>query len=61
MVYECFYKEHFSRKLLKTKIISENQRQRDFCLDWYAYRIETTKVLRTKSQERERIGFNGLL
>lgn len=25
---------------LKPKVISETQRQRDLCLDWYAYRIE---------------------
>ncbi len=26
---------------LKPNVISETQRQRDLCLDWYAYRIET--------------------
>ena len=28
---------------LKPNIISKTQRQRDLCLDWYAYRIETAK------------------
>tara|TARA_B100000989_G_scaffold231621_1_gene178424 strand:- start:1424 stop:1666 length:243 start_codon:yes stop_codon:yes gene_type:complete len=27
-----------------TQEISETQRQREFCLDWYAYRIDTTKA-----------------
>ena len=26
-------------------VISETQRQRDLCLDWYAYRIETAKAI----------------
>ena len=30
---------------LKPNVISETQRQRDLCLDWYAYRIETTKAI----------------
>ena len=30
---------------LKAKVISETQRQRDLCLDWYAYRIETAKAI----------------
>ena len=30
---------------LKPNIISETQRQRDLCLDWYAYRIETAKAI----------------
>ena len=30
---------------LKPKVISETQRQRDLCLDWYAYRIETAKAI----------------
>ena len=27
-----------------TKEISETQRQREVCLDWYAYRIDNTKA-----------------
>jgi len=30
---------------LKSNVISETQRQRDLCLDWYAYRIETAKAI----------------
>ena len=30
---------------LKPNLISETQRQRDLCLDWYAYRIETAKAI----------------
>ena len=30
---------------LKPNVISETQRQRDLCLDWYAYRIETAKAI----------------
>ena len=30
---------------LKPKVISETQRQRNLCLDWYAYRIETAKAI----------------
>ena len=30
---------------LKANVISETQRQRDLCLDWYAYRIETAKAI----------------
>ena len=30
---------------LKPILISETQRQRDLCLDWYAYRIETAKAI----------------
>ena len=30
---------------LKQNVISETQRQRDLCLDWYAYRIETAKAI----------------
>ena len=30
---------------LKPKVISETQRQRDLCLDWYAYRIATAKAI----------------
>ena len=30
---------------LKPNVISETQRQRDLCLDWYAYRIETDKAI----------------
>ena len=30
---------------LKQNLISETQRQRDLCLDWYAYRIETAKAI----------------
>tara|TARA_B100000579_G_scaffold370323_1_gene332296 strand:- start:105 stop:356 length:252 start_codon:yes stop_codon:yes gene_type:complete len=30
---------------LKQNVISETQRQRDLCLDWFAYRIETSKVI----------------
>ena len=30
---------------LKPNVISETQRQRELCLDWYAYRIETEKVI----------------
>ena len=30
---------------LKTNVISETQRQRDLCLDWYSYRIETAKEI----------------
>ena len=30
---------------LKPNVISETQRQRDVCLDWYAYRIETEKAI----------------
>ena len=26
-------------------VISETQRQRDLCLDWYSYRIETVKAI----------------
>ena len=30
---------------LGTLEISDTQRQRDLCLDWYAYRIDTKKVI----------------
>ena len=30
---------------LKPNLISETQRQRDLCLDWYAYRIETARAI----------------
>tara|TARA_Y100001968_G_scaffold276798_1_gene271288 strand:+ start:698 stop:949 length:252 start_codon:yes stop_codon:yes gene_type:complete len=30
---------------LRPNVISETQRQRDLCLDWYAYRIETAKAI----------------
>ncbi len=30
---------------LKVNVISEPQKQRDICLDWYAYRIETEKAI----------------
>ena len=30
---------------LKPNVISETQRQRDLCLDWYDYRIETAKAI----------------
>ena len=30
---------------LKPNVISETQRQRDLCLNWYAYRIETAKAI----------------
>ncbi len=30
---------------LNQKVISETQRQRDLCLDWYAYRIDTLKAI----------------
>ena len=30
---------------LGQNVISETQRQRDLCLDWYAYRIETAKAI----------------
>ena len=30
---------------VKQNAISETQRQRDLCLDWYAYRIETAKAI----------------
>jgi hypothetical protein len=30
---------------LKTNVISETQRHRNHCLDWYAYRIETEKAI----------------
>ena len=30
---------------LKLNVISETQRQRNLCLDWYAYRIETAKAI----------------
>jgi len=30
---------------LKPNPMSETQRQRDLCLDWYAYRIETAKAI----------------
>ena len=30
---------------LKQNVISETQRQRNLCLDWYAYRIETAKAI----------------
>ena len=30
---------------LNPNVISETQRQRDLCLDWYAYRIETAKAI----------------
>ena len=30
---------------LKPNVISETQRQRNHCLDWYAYRIETAKAI----------------
>ena len=30
---------------LNPNLISETQRQRDLCLDWYAYRIETAKAI----------------
>lgn len=30
---------------LKPNVISETQRQRNLCLDWYAYGIETAKAI----------------
>ena len=30
---------------LKTNVISETQRQRNLCLDWYAYRIDTAEAI----------------
>ena len=30
---------------LKPNVISETQSQRNLCLDWYAYRIETAKAI----------------
>ena len=30
---------------LKPNVISETQKQRDLCLDWYAYRIKTAKAI----------------
>ena len=30
---------------LKPKLISETQRQRNLCLDWYSYRIDTAKAI----------------
>ena len=30
---------------LKPNVISETQRQRDLFLDWYTYRIETSKAI----------------
>ena len=30
---------------LRPNVITETQRQRDLCLDWYAYRIETAKAI----------------
>ena len=30
---------------LKQNVMSETQRQRDLCLDWFAYRIETAKAI----------------
>ena len=30
---------------LKPNVISETQRQRNLCLDWYAYRIETAEAI----------------
>ena len=27
------------------KVISDTQRERELCLDWYAYRIDTTKAI----------------
>ena len=30
---------------LKTNVISETQRQRNLCLDWYDYRNETEKAI----------------
>ena len=30
---------------LNTNAISDTQRQRDLCLDWYAYRIKTAKAI----------------
>ena len=30
---------------LKPNVSSETQRQRELCLDWYAYRIETAKAI----------------
>ena len=32
---------------VNTLKISETQRQREICLDWYAYRIETNKAIST--------------
>ena len=30
---------------LKPNVISKTQNQRNLCLDWYAYRIETAKAI----------------
>ncbi len=30
---------------LKQNVISETQKQRDLCLDWYAYRIKTAEAI----------------
>ena len=30
---------------LNPNVISDTQRQRDLCLDWYAYRIKTAKAI----------------
>ena len=40
---------------LDTLTISDTQRQREVCLDWYGYRVDTTKAtkalnLKTKSE-----------
>ena len=44
-IYEWLYQEHISSQFLKNKCNSETQRQRNLCLDWYAYRIETEKAI----------------
>ena len=39
---------------LKPNVISETQRQRDLCLDWYAYRIETAKAISALNLKTEK-------
>ena len=34
-----------SSNKIDTQSISETQRQREVCLDWYAYRIDTAKAM----------------
>ena len=39
---------------LNPNVISETQRQRELCLDWYAYRIETAKAISELSLKTEK-------
>ena len=49
-----FTKQTSPVSCLKPNVISETQRKRDLCLDWYAYRIETAKAISDLNLKTER-------